>query len=44
MCAEPVLTTGCGEGNSVYCRARQGEWAAYAQRTQIPPWLLGKGF
>ena len=32
-----LMTPGCSGGkHSVYCRAKQGEWAAQAQKTQTP--------
>lgn len=40
-----LLTLGCSEGKySIHCRAKQGDPAVHAQKTQTPHWLSGKGF
>ena len=40
-----LLTPGCGEGKySVYCRAKQGEQAAHAQKTHTPEHFQGRVF
>ena len=42
--ANPLIL-GCGEGKcSVYCRTKQGEGAAHAQKTQTLWWISGKDF
>ena len=40
-----LLTPDCDEGKySVYCRAKQGEQTAHAQKTQTPDGFQGKVF
>ena len=39
------IDMGLGEGkDTVYCRAKQGEWVAHAQKAWTPCLLSGKGF